>query len=341
MISASFDPRIWLADLTYTQQTVAADVMPNAIGGIATFTESRLQLGHPIRLFKYPEKLVEALECETAPDIIGFSNYVWNFALSYGFARVIKELHPGTIVIFGGPNYPTDESEQEIFLREHDQIDFYIIKEGELAFSRIVERLVTSGGDVEAVQRESIPSAHSAPPGREACLAQKTERISDLSQIPSPYILGKLDEFFDGTLLPIVQTNRGCPFSCTFCVEGVTYYNKVYANSQQKIDAELELIGQRMHALQESGGRNDLFIADSNFGMYKQDLDTCRTLSLTQERYGWPEYINVATGKNKKERVLEASTILGGALRLSGSVQSLDKEVLENIYYSYIYVFIG
>ena len=65
--------------------------------------------------------------------------------------------------------------------------------------------------------------------------------------------------------------------------------------------------------------------------MYKQDLDTCRTLSLTQERYGWPEYINVATGKNKKERVLEASTILGGALRLSGSVQSLDKEVLGNI----------
>ena len=331
MISASFDPRIWLADLTYTQQTVAADVMPNAIGGIATFTESRIPLGHPIRLFKYPEKLVEALEAEKAPDIIGFSNYVWNFALSYGFARVIKELHPGTTIIFGGPNYPTDESEQEVFLREHDHIDFYIIKEGELAFSRIIDRLVTTGGNVQAVQQESIPSVHSASSGREACLTQKTERISDLSEIPSPYILGKLDEFFDGTLLPIVQTNRGCPFSCTFCVEGVTYYNKVYASPQQKIDAELELIGQRMHALQESGGRNDLFIADSNFGMYKQDLDTCRTLSLTQERYGWPEYINVATGKNKKERVLEASTILGGALRLSGSVQSLDKEVLGNI----------
>ncbi|MDP6736622.1 MAG: cobalamin-dependent protein [Nitrospinaceae bacterium] len=331
MTSAAFDPRIWLADLTYTQQTVAADVMPNAIGGIATFTESRTGLSHPVRLFKYPEKLVEALKHEEAPNIIGFSNYVWNFALSYGFARVIKELHPRTIIIFGGPNYPTDQSEQEEFLRRHDNIDFYIIKEGELAFSRIVEGLVASGGDVDAVQQKNIPSVHSAPPGREACLSQKTERISDLSEIPSPYILGKLDEFFDGTLLPIVQTNRGCPFSCTFCVEGVTYYNKVYANSQQKIDSELEFIGQRMHALQESGGRNDLFIADSNFGMYRQDLDTCRTLSSTQEKYGWPEYINVATGKNKKERVLEASTILGGALRLSGSVQSLDKEVLGHI----------
>ena len=331
MNSSFSDLRIWLADLTYTQQTVAADVMPNAIGGIATFTESRVDLHHPVRLFKYPEKLIEALEKETRPDIIGFSNYVWNFALSYGFARVIKEIYPETIVIFGGPNYPTDEREQEEFLRIHGDIDFYIIKEGELAFARIIERLVENGKDIGAVQKEGIPSVHSVGADKETRLSQKTERISELSQIPSPYILGKLDEFFDGTLLPIVQTNRGCPFSCTFCVEGVTYYNKVYANSQHKIDAELELIGERMQALQESGGRNDLFIADSNFGMYKQDLNTCRTLSSTQKRYGWPEYINVATGKNKKERVLEASEILGGALRLSGSVQSLDQEVLGHI----------
>lgn len=48
---------IWLADLTYTQQTIAADVMPNAIGCIATFTETQVPLSQPIRLFKYPEAL--------------------------------------------------------------------------------------------------------------------------------------------------------------------------------------------------------------------------------------------------------------------------------------------
>ncbi|MDA9994545.1 hypothetical protein N9E22_04780, partial [Burkholderiales bacterium] len=77
--------------------------------------------------------------------------------------------------------------------------------------------------------------------------------------------------------------------------------------------------------------RNDLFIADSNFGMYPSDIDSCHSLKESREKYHWPEYINVATGKNSKERVIEAAELLDGALRLSGSVQSLDEKVLSNI----------
>lgn len=326
-----YSPTVWLADLTYTQQTVAADVMPNAIGGIATFTEACLGLERPIRLFKYPERLVAALESDGVPQVVGFSNYVWNFSLSYRFAEVLKMVRPEIITIFGGPNYPTSEIEQKEFLRRHRAIDLYIIKEGELAFSRVLESLICSNGDLELVREKAIPSVHSICANSEVHISETTERIVDLSEIPSPYLSGKMEEFFDGTLLPIVQTNRGCPFSCTFCVEGVGYYNKVYTNSAVKTNSEFDLIGKKMQALQQSGGRNDLFIADSNFGMYKQDLDTCQTLAETRRKYGWPEYINVATGKNKKERVLEAARILGGALRLSGSVQSLDKDVLSNI----------
>lgn len=66
--------KVWLADLTHTAQVVASDVMPTAIGGIATFAESRLQMANRIRLFKYPEKLAAALDVDV-PDVIGFSNY--------------------------------------------------------------------------------------------------------------------------------------------------------------------------------------------------------------------------------------------------------------------------
>src|SRR2546430_320385 len=81
------DWAIWLADLTYTQQTVAADVMPQAVGGIATFTEAHVELVEPIRIFKYPERLVEAIEAGRLPAVIGFSNYIWNHALSREFAK--------------------------------------------------------------------------------------------------------------------------------------------------------------------------------------------------------------------------------------------------------------
>ena len=73
--------KIWLIDPTYTQQQISSESMPSAIGGIATFTEKHLKLKHAIRIFKYPEKLAMALENEL-PNVIGFSNYMWNSELS-------------------------------------------------------------------------------------------------------------------------------------------------------------------------------------------------------------------------------------------------------------------
>ena len=57
--------------------------------------------------------------------------------------------------------------------------------------------------------------------------------------------------------------------------------------------------------IKKKGGRNDLWLVDSNFGMYTQDLDTCKAIANCQEKYGWPEYIQCDTGKNNKTRVLD------------------------------------
>lgn len=323
--------RIWLADLTYTQQQISAELIPQAIGGIATFTEARCGIGTPIRLFKYPEALAAAMSEGEFPDVIGFSNYVWNTNLSLAFARRLHALSPKTVVVFGGPHYPIVAAEQEAYLRANPEIDFYIIKEGEAAFANLTAALAEAGLDREAVKARGLASVHSIDANGTARLSPTVERIRDLTEIPSPYLSGRLDEFFDGKLLPIIQTNRGCPFSCTFCVEGISYYNKIYTSAPEKVEAEIDYIGKKMIEVRGRGGRNDLFIADSNFGMYKDDIQTCRAIARAQDTYSWPEYINVATGKNQKARVLEAARLVRGALRLSGSVQSLDEEVLKNV----------
>jgi radical SAM superfamily enzyme YgiQ (UPF0313 family) len=323
--------RIWLADLTYTQQQISAELIPQAIGGIATFAESRCRISAPIRLFKYPETLAGAMSKDGLPDVIGFSNYVWNTNLSMAFARRFRDLSPKIIIVFGGPHYPTVVKEQEAYLQANPEIDFYIIKEGEAAFANLIASLIETGLDREAVKNRALASVHSISADGTARLSSTVERIRDLTEIPSPYLSGRLDEFFDGKLLPIIQTNRGCPFTCTFCVEGVSYYNKIYKNAPEKVEAEIDYIGKKMMEGRSRGGRNDLFIADSNFGMYKDDIQTCRAIALAQDNYNWPEYINVATGKNQKARVLEAARLVRGAIRLSGSVQSLDEEVLRNV----------
>lgn len=322
--------QIWLCDLCYTQQIVSSEVMPAAVGSIATFAEALVDDVENVQVFKYPEKLIEALE-NGAPHIIGFSNYCWNFELSYAFAQLFKQKFPHTVVVMGGPNYPVDLPSQEQFLHDYPAVDFYIVKEGELPFSKLVEALIESNFDIETVKNFKIGGVHTIAKDGEFSSPPLMDRLRDLSVIPSPYATGKLDDFFDGALMPILQTNRGCPFTCIFCTEGHTYFQKIYKNSQEKIAAEVDYIGKKMAELRAAGGRNDLFIADSNFGMFKEDLETCHHLARSQELHGWPEYVKVATGKNQKQRVLEASRILNGAISLSGSVQSLDPEVLDNI----------
>ena len=198
------DIKIWLVDPTYTQQQISSESMPSAVGGIATFTEKNVKLNNPIRLFKYPEKLIVALEKEI-PDVIGFSNYMWNSELSLALARRIKEYAADTIIVMGGPNYPVVESEQEKFLRDHPEIDFHIKGEGELAFANLIAELIRSGMKKTNLKTE-LPSVHYISSDNQARISSTVERIKDLTEIPSPYLEGKMDEFFDGKLQPVIQT---------------------------------------------------------------------------------------------------------------------------------------
>jgi len=255
---------------------------------------------------------------------------MWNSELSLTISRRIKEISADTIIVMGGPNYPVDEKEQEKFLRDHPEIDFYVIGEGELAFANLIAYLIRVEFKKSNLKGE-IPSVHFIMSDDKPHITSKVERIKDLSDIPSPYTTGKLDEFFDGKLQPVIQTTRGCPFACTFCVEGHTYYNKIHRNSLEKIEEELNYIGSKMKEVRNKGGRNDLWLVDSNFGMYNQDIETCKIIAECQSKYGWPEYIQCDTGKNNKTKVLNAARLVKGAIRLSGSVQSLDPDVLINI----------
>ncbi|MDQ1273371.1 MAG: hypothetical protein QG591_2001 [Planctomycetota bacterium] len=322
--------KVWLCDLTYTQQVISSEVMPAAVGEIATYCESHISPPPATRLFKYPEKLIGAFRTEQ-PHVIGFSNYVWNAQLSYEFAKVIKAKFPRTTVVMGGPNFPLSKEHQESFLRARPAIDFFIEKEGELPFCNLIRRLMELEFDIERVKKEKLGGVRAIAADGMFCAGSVMERINDLSEIPSPYLSGKLDEFFDGKLMPIIQTTRGCPFTCTYCVEGNNYYSKKFRKPSKALKAEIDYIGRKMKKVRDAGGRNDLHIADSNFGMYKEDVEASQFIADSQDRYGWPDYIICSTGKNQHERVMEVSKIVHGRIRVSGSVQSTNSVVLDNV----------
>ena len=318
--------KIWLTDLTYTQQTISSDIIPAGIGMIAEYLEKEIKSNISIKLFKYPEDLIKEIEKSDYPDVFGVSNYIWNHNLSSLFCKIIKEKSKKTKIVMGGPNFPTNDNEQQTFLKKEPWIDYYVIKEGEYSFFKLIEYLI----DSKNKNIEDVPNLVFL---KNSVLkkSEKVERIMDLTLIPSPYLSGRLDEFLDGKLMPVIQTNRGCPFSCTFCTEGQTYWSKVKRKDEDLISNEIKWITEGITNSKNQFTRNDLLIADSNFGMFNEDISTCKIIAEQQESKGYPKYINVATGKNRKEKVLEAAQILNGALKLAGSVQSLDEDVQGNI----------
>jgi radical SAM superfamily enzyme YgiQ (UPF0313 family) len=316
---------VTFADLTHTGVAIDANNTPLAVGYIAAYAQQHLGTEITPHVFKYPHSLSRFL-ARQSPAVACFTNYMWNERLSCGFAREIKRAAPRTVVVMGGPNYPVDVEEQHRYLECHPEIDFFVDGEGEVAFVNLFRALGDVGFDAGAFRRAGVPvpGVHYTTEGRfvpGATLA----RILDLDDtLPSPYTTGLLDEFFDDRLTPMVQTARGCPYSCTFCHDGISHMNKTRAFSANRVDEELAYIEARVKT-------PTLQLADLNWGMFPGDLRTAQRLAESRGRTGWPRNVMVATAKNQKERIVEMSRVLGDALQVGASVQSTDPEVLRLI----------
>jgi radical SAM superfamily enzyme YgiQ (UPF0313 family) len=324
--SESREVLIYLADLTHTGVTVATESFPLNIGLVTAYAKKYLGDAIDVRLFKYPEKLIDALK-ERTPDILGCSNYVWNSNLSEWMLGYAKRLDPAVVTIQGGTNYPFSQSGQLEFLRTHPNTDFHVYYEGEAAFLQFLQRYLAVRSLAGMKEAPIEGCQFLSPKDGSLVWGPPPARIKELDEIPSPYITGLLDEFFDGKLTPMVETTRGCPFACNFCNAGDKYFNKINMFSLEYIKAELEYIAPRISA----AGVSHLTLADNNFGMYPRDAEICYTIKHTQDKYGWPMGLIATTGKNSKERIIKATEILGSALLVSMSVQSVDPVVLKNI----------
>jgi radical SAM superfamily enzyme YgiQ (UPF0313 family) len=318
--------RVFLGDLTHvTPAGYGAEMTPYPVACIKSWLlqYSPHAQAYDVRLFKHPQRFIDACLHER-PAIVGLSNYMWNLDLSYSIAERIRQRWPEVLIVFGGPNYPLEAGDRERWLREHPAVDVYVIGEGEEPFARLVDRWFECR-DIETVKRSGFDGCHALVDGRLCMASDISPRVSDLDRIPSPYLQGYLDDFLDEiALTPLMEGNRGCPFTCTFCVDGIGARTKVYWKSTQRFEQELEYVARRYKG-------KVLDLGDVNFGMYKQDLEVSRAIARVREKYGYPAYVHVATGKNQKTRVLECAELLNGTLRLSASVQSLDREVLINI----------
>ncbi|MDC0059878.1 radical SAM protein, partial [Pelagibacteraceae bacterium] len=324
--------KIYLCDLTYDTIILVSDTIPINIGFIGSYMKKKFGNNIEISLFKYPNTAIEAIKKEP-PDLICLSNYSWNSNLSEYVASIAKKINPKVITTQGGTNFPHSTELQLDFLSKRPATDIYTVLEGEKSCSNVVQRILDSEKDRIKIFELPIDGCVFIHPdskkskNKKFIIGAPLTRIKDLDEVPSPYLSGIVDKFFDGKLTPFIETNRGCPFTCSFCHTGSDYFHKLNKFSGERVKEEINYIGKKAGKL----GITNLHMADVNFGMYPQDKQVCEWLLESKEKYGWPLQVMATTGKNSKKRVMEITSILGSMFSVNMSLQSMDDQVLENI----------
>lgn len=322
--------RVFLGDLRYNYSGVLAnDCMPLGVACMKAVMD-RDDAGREIdsRLFVYAERLLEAIKTDP-PDVLMLSNYVWNEALSHYCFRVAKAANPNILTVLGGPNISLEPERQLAYLSKYPYIDVYALGEGDFLAHAIVRTFMDAGKSVRRLGAIGLPSSVFRNPEGQAAIDETKPRHKQVEEIPSPWLTGIQDEFFDGKLAPMIETNRGCPFTCTFCVQGTRFYSKVHNFSVERMKEEITYIAKRIRS--HSPNMGTLRIADSNYGMYERDIEISGHIGQMQRDYGWPTFIDATTGKNRPERIIKSVEQVGGALVLYQAVQSLDEEVLRKV----------
>jgi putative methyltransferase len=274
----------------------------------------------PVFLAESPEHIFAGLQ---QPTVVGLSCYVWNFKRHMKLARLIKQYWAETLVVAGGPHIPDDGDD---LLREHPYVDILVHGEGELAFRGLLHQRLAACPEwsyVPGISFRAAGRAWNTGPG---------EKLPKEISLRSPYQAGYLSKAIEVCrerglrFYAPWETNRGCPFQCTFCDWGAATMSKVRRFAERQLLTDIDFFGRERIP--------NVFICDANFGMLARDIELASALTQANERYGYPKQVRVNFAKNSGQRVFEISRMFAAHEMLMGttlSMQSTDDGVLHAI----------
>lgn len=296
--------------------------LPYAAGAIAAYAwqfEDIRTTFHLGKIFFKKEPFQDVLAAMKSPFLVGFSCYMWNVEYNLALAQRVKQRWPNSVIAFGGPQVPDDTT----YLSDYPFIDVLMHGEGEKTFHRVLLDLAT------AQSLSNIPNLSFR--NELGLVHTKKELNHDLSAFPSPYLSGVFDEIvhapenanlrFDAVL----ETNRGCPYSCIYCYWAGTEQN-FRQFSMEKIKADLLWMAKNRIVY--------CICADSNFGILERDQETVEYLISLKEKYGFPQKFETSSAKEKNDAVFQINKALDQAglnCGISVAVQSFSSDVLERI----------
>lgn len=271
-------------------------------------------------LFKR-DLIADAADKLAGSDIVAFSTYVWNKEYNYALAQEIKRRAPDTLIVFGGPEVPV--TDVNIF-QKHRYIDLIVENEGEISFLKIVENFASR-------DFKNIPGIISNKNGLPVRSIRPAERIVDLDDIPSPYLTGVFDDIIrkhpEVNWSVTIETNRGCPYQCTFCDWGSLTYTKIKKFHLVRVFEEIEWTGKNNYKY--------IYLADANFGVFpERDEMIMDKIVEMKQVHNSPIGITLNWAKNQRSTVTNiAKKLIANNFDhgLTVSLQTMTDKVLEII----------
>lgn len=260
------------------------------------------------------ERLTTDLQ-NAAADVYAMSCYVWNMGLFKQTIFNLLDANPNAQILLGGPQVMNHAHK---YLRPEYENIAVCNGEGEKTFHNYLKALMTDSVDLTAVNGLSFYR------DGELITTESEQRIQDLDEIPSPFLQGLFDS--ERYLYAMIETNRGCPFTCNYCYWGAAIGTKVHRMDEERVLSEFDWIAENSVPY--------ISINDANWGMLKRDVTFAKHIATRKEEYDFPHGINYCTAKNSQQRVSEISAIFHEAelfVTHPVSLQTLNEEALRKV----------
>ncbi|WP_462409061.1 B12-binding domain-containing radical SAM protein [Neobacillus sp. Marseille-QA0830] len=153
------------------------------------------------------------------PSVIGFSCYIWNIEETLKVINLLKKINPSITIVLGGPEVSYDTME---WMEKYPEIDFIVVGEGEQSFKQLLTELSSPAENLRNVHGVAFRDHN------EVVFTPQRNKL-DLKELPSPYRFPE-DASHLSKRVTYIETSRGCPFNCQFCLSsievGVRYFDR-------------------------------------------------------------------------------------------------------------------
>ncbi|MET8756352.1 KedN5 family methylcobalamin-dependent radical SAM C-methyltransferase [Lentzea sp. NPDC004782] len=268
--------------------------------------------------------MARAIFSDNPPDVLAFSVFGWNFNQFGALAETYRSVRPDGWVVFGGTHVA---HQAERVFRKFPQVDVVANGEGEYTFRDLLLAFLEDGSVCDLA---GVPGISYRDEEGTVHTTAEAPKIENLDTIPSPFLTGAIPLLDHRGQFPydvaLMETNRGCPYKCSFCYWGGAVGQKMRDFSRERLRAELDMFG--YHQIPT------VVLCDSNFGMRQSDAEFVEDLVKTREKYGFPQSLETSWAKNKSKtfhNIVRRMKEQGFQSSFTVALQTLDDTALRDM----------